>query len=308
MSCEIIQISAAIAARRFQKEKQAERQVHALMAEGIDPRRQEGLWEDYSAARTAKRKARLLEATTAPETLTETCRNSRLREARREAWRTAEHLTRFARARMDWHAALSCAQSWRVPGADHYPTADEGDGRFDLVTIWRGDLVQQMLTPAPDLGAIAWKRTQLKGGQHEHIGVKAETIERAIAADEKWLTAHPSIRSKPMSTEAKEHRRNFKEAMRQRIREVAASRDLSDEEIKPALSLKHFKLVKFVEKHGINWQWLLEGAGRMFRKDPIRLSPNSTGEEFAAVVTTLPMADQQAISTMVREILQERDQ
>jgi hypothetical protein len=33
-----------------------------------------------------------------------------------------------------------------------------------------------------------------------------------------------------------------------------------------------------------------------------------TGSEFAAVVTTLPMADQQAISHMVRELLQERDQ
>jgi len=33
-----------------------------------------------------------------------------------------------------------------------------------------------------------------------------------------------------------------------------------------------------------------------------------SGDEFAAVVTTLPEADQQEIRTMVREILQERDQ
>jgi hypothetical protein len=33
-----------------------------------------------------------------------------------------------------------------------------------------------------------------------------------------------------------------------------------------------------------------------------------TGDEFAAVVTTIPMADQQATKVMVREILQERDQ
>jgi hypothetical protein len=53
---------------------------------------------------------------------------------------------------------------------------------------------------------------------------------------------------------------------------------------------------------------LLESKGRIFEKDPIRLSPNSTGAEFAAVVTTMPMANQQAIRTMVREIVQERHQ
>jgi len=33
-----------------------------------------------------------------------------------------------------------------------------------------------------------------------------------------------------------------------------------------------------------------------------------TGAEFAAVVATMPMADQQAIRTKVRDIVQERDQ
>jgi hypothetical protein len=94
------------------------------------------------------------------------------------------------------------------------------------------------------------------------------------------------------------------------LRDIAASRDLSDEEIKlikPALSRKHYKLVQFVEKYGVNWQWLLEGMGRIFEKDPIRLSSISTGAECAAVVATMPTADQQAIRTMVREIVQERD-
>jgi hypothetical protein len=96
--------------------------------------------------------------------------------------------------------------------------------------------------------------------------------------------------------------------MRQRIREIAASRDLSDEEIKPALRLKHQEIGEFTEKHGVNLEWLLEGKGRIFKKDPITLNPNMTGSEFAAVVTTLPMADQQMITAMVHEILQERDQ
>jgi hypothetical protein len=53
---------------------------------------------------------------------------------------------------------------------------------------------------------------------------------------------------------------------------------------------------------------LLEGKGRIFEKDPIRLSPNSTGAQFAAVVATMPMADQQAIGAMVRDLSQERNQ
>jgi hypothetical protein len=74
------------------------------------------------------------------------------------------------------------------------------------------------------------------------------------------------------------------------------------------LTLKHHEIANFTEKHGVNLEWLLEGKGRIFKKDPIRLSPNMTGAEFAAVVTTMPEVDQQAIRATVREILQERDQ
>jgi hypothetical protein len=89
---------------------------------------------------------------------------------------------------------------------------------------------------------------------------------------------------------------------------LAVSRNLSDEEIKPVLKLKHHEIAEFTNKHGVNVEWLLEGRGRIFEKDPIRLSPNSTGAEFAAVVATMPMADQQAIRTMVRDLSQERNQ
>jgi hypothetical protein len=48
-------------------------------------------------------------------------------------------------------------------------------------------------------------------------------------------------------------------------RDIAASRDLSDEEIKPALRLKHHEIGNFTEKHGVNLEWLLEGKGRIFK-------------------------------------------
>jgi ribosomal 50S subunit-associated protein YjgA (DUF615 family) len=93
--------------------------------------------------------------------------------------------------------------------------------------------------------------------------------------------------------------REFKDAMRQRIRDIAASRDLSDEEIKPVLRLKHREIAEFTEKHGVNLGWLLEGKGRIFQKDQ---------QDLAAVVATMPEADQQVIRATIREILQERDQ
>ena len=62
------------------------------------------------------------------------------------------------------------------------------------------------------------------------------------------------------------------EAMRRRIRDIAASRDLSDDEIKPVLRLKHREIGEFCRKHDVSLQWLLEGAGPIFKKYPIMLS------------------------------------
>ena len=133
--------------------------------------------------------------------------------------------------------------------------------------------------------------------------MKSERIERAIAEDLAFLAAHPIRHNK---SEAMARRREFKEAMRRRIRDVAASRDLSDEEIKPALTLKHQEIARFSEQHGVNIEWLLEGKGRIFKNDPITLSPNMTGSEFAAVVRTLPADGQRAIEAKIGEILEER--
>jgi hypothetical protein len=50
-----------------------------------------------------------------------------------------------------------------------------------------------------------------------------------IADDEAFLAAHPTRRS---NSKAMARSREFKDAMRQRIGDIAASRDLSDEEIR----------------------------------------------------------------------------
>jgi hypothetical protein len=90
----------------------------------------------------------------------------------------------------------------------------------------------------------------------------SERIEHAIADDLAFLAAHPLRRS---NSEAIARRRKFKDAMRQRIRDIAASRDLSDEEIKPALKLKHHDIAEFTEKHVVNLDWLLGGGGQIFK-------------------------------------------
>lgn len=56
------------------------------------------------------------------------------------------------------------------------------------------------------------------------------------------------------------YRREFKCAMRERIKDVAASRGLSVDDIKPAMTLKHHEIARFTEQHGVNVEWLLEGA------------------------------------------------
>lgn len=230
-----------------------------------------------------------------------TLRNKHLRDARKDAWREADSIRNYWRALLKFSDAIAQAQSHGVAEGDAHPPHDP-DGRWTILANYRRAIVQQLLTPAPDTAAIAWKKAALASGQHEYTDVKTESVERAIADDEAFLATHLTRRN---NSEATARRRDFKEAMRRRIRDIAASRDLSDEEIKPALTLKHHEIGRFSQQHGVNIGWLLEGKGRIFEKDTIRPNPNMTGSEFAAVVTTLPMADQQAITTIVRELLRE---
>jgi hypothetical protein len=152
-----------------------------------------------------------------PEPLTETCKNQRLRDARREVWHDAGAVTAYWRARLDWHSALEFAQGRGIADADRFPPADN-ESRQSLVDTWRAALVKQLLTPAWDVASVKWKQMALARGEHRYTDVKPERIERAIADDLAFLAAHPVRRS---NSETMAHRREFKEAMRQRIRDIA---------------------------------------------------------------------------------------
>jgi hypothetical protein len=215
----------------------------------------------------------------------------------------AEAATRYWRLRIDFQSAVSWAQRMEIPEGRFHPSDPGESDRVSMVGKYRAALVKQLLTPAWDTASVKWKQMTLARGQHRYTDVKPERIERAIADDLAFLAAHPVRQS---NSETMAHRREFKLAMRQRIKDIAASRDLSAEDIKGVMTLKHHEIANFTEKHGVNVEWLLEGKGRIFKKDQITLNPNMTAAELAAVVRTLPEAKQQMIEAAVDRLLKER--
>jgi hypothetical protein len=207
-------------------------------------------WKARQAERAANRPA--------------TAINSDLRKERRTAWRAAEAATRYWRVRLEFEDAISCAQSHDISEGRLQPAVDR-DRRRSIVGTYREAEVRQLLTPAWDANSVKWKEATFAKGQHKYTDVNPKQIERAIAADVAWLAGHPTKKSRPMSNERKEERRAFKEAMRQRIREIAATLNLSDDCIRPVLSLKHRHIGEFVQAYGVSCDWLLEGRGNVFK-------------------------------------------
>src|SRR5260370_9282148 len=64
--------------------------------------------------------------------LSTTCKNSRLRQMRDEAWNRARNTTSYWRARLDWHGELECAQKWGLADSGSFPPAAH-ENRFRLV-------------------------------------------------------------------------------------------------------------------------------------------------------------------------------
>jgi Mg/Co/Ni transporter MgtE len=71
------------------------------------------------------------------------------------------------------------------------------------------------------------------------------------------------------------------------------------------IELSNMTAVQREARH--NLEWLLEGKGRIFQKDRITLNQNMTAAELAAVVRTLPEAEQQTIEAAVDRLLKERE-
>jgi hypothetical protein len=91
---------------------------------------------------------------------------------------------------MDWHDALSISQQYGIADSASFPLA-ENESHLGLVDKWREAVAKQLLTPAPDLGAVTWKRAKLKSGDFSWLPIEAPRVERAIADDLAFLAAHP---------------------------------------------------------------------------------------------------------------------
>jgi hypothetical protein len=83
-----------------------------------------------------------------------------------------------------------------------------------------------------------------RSGARAHL--RGRGAARALATELERMA--PAILKPPRRTnnEAMARKRELKGVMRQRIKEVAASRDLSDSDIAPALTLKHEQIVRFI--------------------------------------------------------------
>src|SRR5258708_3547056 len=77
--------------------------------------------------------------------LTVTCKNSRLRQMRDEAWRMAEAATHYWKVRMEFHSAVSWAQRMGVPEAHSHPPDPDDRDRVSMVERWRAAVVKQLL-------------------------------------------------------------------------------------------------------------------------------------------------------------------
>ena len=126
-----------------------------------------------------------------PGSLSTTGKNGRLRKERREVWWEAETIREYWKARLEMESAISRAQSHGLPeGNNHSP--HNPDERWTLLANWRSAIAQQLLTPAPDTAAVAWKRAALARNDYV-IGrnIEKARVEGAIADDLAFLAAHP---------------------------------------------------------------------------------------------------------------------
>jgi hypothetical protein len=147
-----------------------------------------------SVKRITQRRGTESEPRDIQENVSETAKNGKLRENRKELWRMAEAARLYWRARITFHDALSLAQSMEIPEGHYHPVADSDD-RMPMVRRWREALVRQVLTPAPDANSVKWKQAMLDSGNLKYADVETERVERAIADDVAFLEAHPTRRS-----------------------------------------------------------------------------------------------------------------
>jgi hypothetical protein len=90
--------------------------------------------------------------------------------------------------------AISRVQNHSLPEGDLHPQYNPQD-HWTVLAKYRAAIMRQLLTPAPTVAEVTWKRAAFKAGDHRYTDAKPERIERAIADDVEFLRAHPTRRS-----------------------------------------------------------------------------------------------------------------
>jgi hypothetical protein len=125
-----------------------------------------------------------------PPPKTTTAKNARLRAARWEVWRRADAITSYWHELLRFHGAVERAKRHGLKEARAHVEISE-EARWPILDSYRDALNKQLLTPAPDVASVNWKRRELKS-----YGVKKELVEKAIANDIAFLDAHPTRNSR----------------------------------------------------------------------------------------------------------------
>ena len=122
--------------------------------------------------------------------LSATGENGRLRQQRYETWQKVDTQKDYWQARMEFNDTLWRAQRDRIPDALSYPAVEHAD-RWPLLENYRAAFAKLLLTPAPTIALVNWKKAVLANDRHRHTSVSTKRLEHAIADDLAFLAAHP---------------------------------------------------------------------------------------------------------------------
>jgi len=91
------------------------------------------------------------------EGVSDTCKNQRLRGDRRDVWREADAVMDYWYVSMKMDGVISRVQRHGTPEGELHPTRNPKD-YWQLVVKYRQAWARLMLTPAPDMQSVTWKR------------------------------------------------------------------------------------------------------------------------------------------------------
>jgi len=127
----------------------------------------------------------------------DTASNQHLRNQRRAIWERVEAAREYWSARYELDMAIRCSQNKGVSEGGLHPAWKVEDHKM-LYAKRDEETTKQLLTPGYDLVSIEWKRRRLARWPEHYTTDQKKRIEKLIAADLAFLTAHP-IRRDPGS-------------------------------------------------------------------------------------------------------------